>query len=233
MKCSLYSIECLQLLHKELQATSYSYKTHNENLSYMSNIRSCLKPIQTLNYEDAVPVEQMEKFYMQKMSDFGFAGFEHTVNQELVSQSESALTDMDVPSTSRNSKKKFDNQFLYKKKIAYQRLSALTRRTSPLNQSDLKTDIEVIPDFNEKVKYLKEKDQETSQKIYDVNNGSHRQKKVSHSAKSSSTRFNSASLMICKFVEYFFLLIVKDFIWFKVLLLKSKDNFVIVFRLKM
>jgi len=197
MKSSLHS-SSLQVLKTELQATSFAYKVLNENKSYLP---TTLKPLPNQNY-DEMSLDHVQSFYIRKMSDFGFTGFNNTnFDLNFMSRSETSLFDKD-PKNVATIKKFEDLQQLPKKmSSSHNRLSALTYRDLINSKSDLKNDIEHIPSFNDKIKYLKEKEKsfDSSKTIYDIKNSVVQKPKISQfSEVSSSAKFNSPTLNICK-----------------------------------
>jgi hypothetical protein len=197
MKSSLHS-SSLQLLKTELQASSFAYKIFKENKSHLP---TTLKPLPNQN-KDEMSLDNVQSFYIRKMSDFGFTGFNSTnFDLNFMSRSETSLFDKD--SKNLATIKKFEDLQQLPKKMSssHNRLSALTYRDLINSKSDLKNDIENIPSFNDKIKYLKEKEKsfDSSKKIYDINNSVIQKPKISQfSEVSSSAKFNSPTLNICK-----------------------------------
>ncbi len=180
MKNSLHS-NAMTLLQNEPQVTSFFNKSFKENVS------NSLKPLPKQNLNQ-ISLNHVQSFYIQKMADFGFTGFETpSLDSNFTSRSDTDLSAMN----SRN----FDD--IKNLSSSRNRLSALTHRDIGNNKSDIKNDLELIPSFKDKIKYLKEI--ESHKKIYNINNNPKQKPQFSQLAKpNSSAKSNSLSLNICK-----------------------------------
>ncbi len=173
----------------------------------MSDIGSYrLNPLSAQNAV-ATNFDQVQSFYIQKMSDFGFQGFEDAnslnINSlEFTSKSENNINEMNQANIKQHRHLKFNDQFSFQKRLVSNRLSALNRSTT--HKTNLKTDIELIPNFEDKIKYLNKeaKQLDKLQKFIDVHNLPKRTKhnRIKPIKSSVSARYYSSSLIICKFI---------------------------------
>lgn len=170
-----------------------------------------LNPMPAQNSLGAPIFDNVQSFYIQKMSDFGFQGF-NLNNQlsgslEFTSKSETALMAQKSKKNKKNLSKSqkhlkiVDDQFMFQKRMVTNRLSALNRSTAQKQQ--YKTDIELIPNFEDKIKYLNKeaKQLDKLQQFIDVQGNLPKRNnntiKPLHKT-SVSARYYSSSLIICK-----------------------------------
>lgn len=170
-----------------------------------------LNPIPAKNSLGAPIFDNVQSFYIQKMSDFGFQGFnlnnQLSGSSEFTSKSETALMTEKSKKNRKNLSKSqkhlkiVDDQFMFQKRMVTNRLSALNRSTAQKQQC--KTDIELIPNFEDKIKYLNKeaKQLDKLQQFIDVQ--SNLPKRNNNTIKplhktSVSARYYSSSLIICK-----------------------------------
>lgn len=191
----------LQIIQKELKAkfkfsTKYSYRKNSENISHMSNLGCLINPSKPKSNQNAVP-DQVQSFYIQKMSDFGFSGFDDKLDSRFESKSEPLFTMDQTQSESTQKPSNLINEnFFLKKQFKESRLNKIVNRssTSRVHSNRKLNDTELIPNFNEKIEQLKKE-----KKIGDNNKFSRQKtKKYSQSARTSSKLYSS-SLIIRKF----------------------------------
>ena len=196
MKNILYE-NSLLILQKELKAkfkfsTKFNDKTDDEKLSHMSNLGYLINPSKP-KQNNGVP-DHVQSFYIQKMSDFGFDGFDDKLNAQFESKSEPLFSAMNQVEIDSGQTDLLDEKFFLKHKYIEHRLNKIANRSSTSRVSSNKNlnDIELIPNFNAKIEHLK-KEKKFGDKFSRQNS-----KKYSQSARTSSKLYSS-SLIIRKF----------------------------------